>query len=176
VARVLLADPPVLLLDEPLSGLDPGAGRQLREHLRALADSGRTIVVSTHELAHASEIGDDVILLRAGRIVGRGETSLLRAQLLGERKRIRVRGRGDVAGALDLLGHRTEGSQNGGVIVEVADEAALERLVAGLVAAGIGVREVAPAKSPLEDLYLALQPDASRGGAEDDGGEPGDAR
>ncbi len=157
LARALVAYPPILLLDEPLSGVDPGVGVQLSDHLRALADDGQTLVVSTHELAEASGIGDDVTVLRAGRVVGQGATAALRTALAGEGYRLRLRATGDLPGVLSGLGYHGEPSQGGGVIVEVPDEKAVESLVAGLVSAGIGVHEVAPADNPLEDLYLHLQ-------------------
>ena len=156
LARALLADPPVLVLDEPFAGVDPGVGMQLRDHLRRFADEGRTVIVSTHELAEARTLGDDVTVLHDGRVVGHGATDALRARLVGSHYRLWVRARGDLAGALTRLGYVPEAAQGDGVVVDVADEDGVEVLVAGLVAAGIGVREVAPAANPLEDLYLHL--------------------
>lgn len=163
LARALLADPQVLVLDEPFAGVDPGVGMQLRDHLRRLADDGRTVIVSTHELAEVSTLGDDVTVLHDGRVVGRGATDELRAALVGSRYRLRVRARGDLAGALGRLGYVPEAAQGGAVVVDVAGEDAVETLVAGLVAAGVGVREVTPAANPLEDLYRHLQADVEDG-------------
>lgn len=158
LARALVNDPPVLLLDEPLSGIDPSAGAQVRRHLRALADTGRTLLVSTHELAEASGIGDDVTVLQAGRVLGQGDASALRSALAGDGYRLRLRASGDLAGALPRLGYPAGmTAPDGAILVEVPGDQAVERLVADLVAAGIGIREVAPAASPLEDLYLRLQ-------------------
>lgn len=165
LARAMVGDPPILLLDEPLSGVDPGAGVQIRQHLRALADAGHTLLVSTHELAEASEIGDDVTLLQHGRIAGHGSAEELRAGLGSSRLRVRLRAAGDALGALGRLGYRPETAPGGGVVVEVADDAEVERLVRDLVGAGIGIREVAPAANPLEDLYLRLQSTGGGSGA-----------
>ena len=173
LARAVLLEPPVLILDEPLAGVDPAVAIQLRDHVRALADCGHTVVVSTHELAEMNEIGGDVTILRGGRVAGHGDAATLRAELLGERYRLRLRASGDLAGALARLGYRGCASGDGSVIVDVPGPAAVESLVAGLVAAGVGVREVAPASNPLEDLYLHGAPatggPAAEAGARADG-------
>lgn len=160
LARALLADPAVVLLDEPFAGVDPGTGMQIRDHLRRLADDGRTVIVSTHELAEVRTLGDDVTVLRDGRVVGHGTTDALRNSVVASPYRLRVRARGDLTGALIRLGYAPE-TQGDGVVVDVTDDNAVEVLVAGLVAAGIGVREVAPAGNALEDLYLHLEAGAS---------------
>ncbi|MEU8588215.1 ABC transporter ATP-binding protein [Streptomyces sp. NPDC048664] len=156
LAKAFLGRAPILLLDEPMSGLDPSTTEQLAGHLRTLADQGHTVVVSTHALADAHRLADDVTVLQEGRVVGRGEPAALRTALLGSAYRLRVRGSGDVPAVLDRLGHRYE-EQRGAVIVEVTDEGAAETLVADLVREGIGVREVVPAGNPLEDVYRQLQ-------------------
>jgi ABC-2 type transport system ATP-binding protein len=164
LARALLSDPPVLLLDEPFSGVDPAVTAQLRGYLRTLADEGRTLLVSTHELAEANAIGDDVTVLREGRIVGQGDAGKLRSALVGDGYRLRIKGSGDLPVALGRLGYQVEASQHDGVIVSVADEGAASKLLAGLVDAGVSVSEATPAANPLEDLYLHLQ---GKGGASD---------
>ncbi|WP_406476697.1 ABC transporter ATP-binding protein [Streptomyces sp. NBC_01615] len=158
LAKAFLGRSPILLLDEPMSGLDPTTTGQLTEYLRGLANEGHTVVVSTHALADANRFADDVTVLQEGRIVGRGEPAALRTALLGSAYRLRVRGSGDVPAVLGRLGLRYE-EQHGAVVVEVPDERAAESLVADLVREGIGVREVVPARNPLEDVYQQLQTD-----------------
>lgn len=77
LAAALLAEPQVLLLDEPASGLDPGGVRWLRELLRAKADAGAAVFVSTHQLAELSSIVDQVVLIDSGRILANEPTSSL---------------------------------------------------------------------------------------------------
>jgi ABC-type multidrug transport system ATPase subunit len=156
LARAMLADPPVLLLDEPFAGVDPQAAVQLRGHLRSLARAGRTMLVSTHELAEANEVGDDVTVLRDGRVIGQGSQARLRGALVGAGYRLRIKGSGDVAGALSRAGYRPEASGDS-FIVAVAGEQAAQKLLAELITAGIGITEAAPAANPLEELYLHLQ-------------------
>ena len=80
IARALLHDPAVLLLDEPASGLDPATRRELDGFLSLLRHEGKAILLSAHNLAQVEELCDDIILLHAGRIVARGTLAELRAQ------------------------------------------------------------------------------------------------
>ena len=69
IARGLVHDPPVVLLDEPFTGLDPTSADRLAERVRALAAAGRAVVLVTHDLARAAQLGDRALLLVRGRIV-----------------------------------------------------------------------------------------------------------
>src|SRR5437879_5600989 len=72
LAAALLGDPQTLVLDEPASGLDPEGVAWLRGLLRRLADQGRTIFVSSHQLAELAQTADDVIIINQGRLVAAG--------------------------------------------------------------------------------------------------------
>ncbi len=71
IARALVQDPPLLLLDEPFTGLDRRAGDRLSLRLRRLRSEGRAILLVTHDLLRASEIGDTALILVSGRILHR---------------------------------------------------------------------------------------------------------
>ena len=75
LAAALLGDPQILVLDEPASGLDPGGVHWLRGLLRRLADQGRTIFVSSHQLAELAQAADDVVIINQGRLVTAGPTA-----------------------------------------------------------------------------------------------------
>src|SRR5262249_11997011 len=75
LAAVLLADPAVLILDEPANGLDPQGLRWLRDLLRSLAAQGRTILVSSHQLNEVALVADDVVVVHGGRVVRAGPVS-----------------------------------------------------------------------------------------------------
>jgi ABC-2 type transport system ATP-binding protein len=77
LAAALLGDPPALILDEPSNGLDPVGIHWLRGLLRRFADEGRTVLVSSHQLAELGQIVDDVILIDRGRLVVRGSAGEL---------------------------------------------------------------------------------------------------
>jgi ABC-2 type transport system ATP-binding protein len=69
LAAALLGDPGVLLLDEPANGLDPDGVRWLRQLLRGLGGQGRSVLVSSHQLAELAQTVDDVLVIEAGRLV-----------------------------------------------------------------------------------------------------------
>ena len=77
IAAALLGDPPVLLLDEPINGLDPEGIRWIRGLLRALADEGRTVLVSSHLMSEMEGTADDLVVIGRGRLIA--ETSVERA-------------------------------------------------------------------------------------------------
>jgi ABC-2 type transport system ATP-binding protein len=83
LAAVLLADPSVLVLDEPANGLDPQGVRWLRELLRTLVAEGRTVLVSSHQLNEVALVADDLVVVHAGRVVASGPvTELTRAHVV----------------------------------------------------------------------------------------------
>jgi ABC-2 type transport system ATP-binding protein len=75
LARALLHDPPVLLLDEPTSAMDPESARLVRDAILALRSAERTIVICTHNLAEAEELSDQIAIIRKGRIIAQGSPS-----------------------------------------------------------------------------------------------------
>ncbi len=77
IARALVQDPPLLLLDEPFTGLDRRAGDRLSQRLRALRNEGQAILLVTHDLLRASEIADAALILLSGLILHRAEGSAL---------------------------------------------------------------------------------------------------
>jgi ABC-2 type transport system ATP-binding protein len=72
LAAALLGDPAVLILDEPVNGLDPAGIRWMRAFLRDSADEGRTVLLSSHLMGELAEIADDVVIIDRGRVVTRG--------------------------------------------------------------------------------------------------------
>lgn len=72
LAIALLTDPPILLLDEPQNGLDPEGIIELRRLLRVLAEDGRTVLISSHQLGEVTQLADDIGVLTSGRLVYQG--------------------------------------------------------------------------------------------------------
>lgn len=83
LVRALLHDPPVLLLDEPTSAMDPESARMVRDAIALLRSSDRTIVLCTHNLSEAEELADQVAIIRAGRIMMNDTVEGLKRKLLG---------------------------------------------------------------------------------------------
>lgn len=83
LARALLHEPPVLLLDEPTSAMDPESARLVRDSIRVLRSAERAIVICTHNLAEAEELADQIAIIRRGRIIVTGTPTELKHRLLG---------------------------------------------------------------------------------------------
>jgi ABC-2 type transport system ATP-binding protein len=83
LARALLHEPPVLLLDEPTSAMDPESARLVRNAIRDLRSASRAVVICTHNLAEAEELADQIAIIRQGRIIARGAPEALKLSLLG---------------------------------------------------------------------------------------------
>jgi len=83
LARAMLHDPPVLLLDEPTSAMDPHSAKLVRDAVRGLRDERRAIVICTHNLAEAEALADRIAIIRRGHIIALGTSVDLKARLLG---------------------------------------------------------------------------------------------
>jgi ABC-2 type transport system ATP-binding protein len=83
LARAMLHEPPVLLLDEPTSAMDPESARLVRESIQALRSAERAIIICTHNLAEAEVLADQIAIIRRGHIIACGTPSDLKVRLLG---------------------------------------------------------------------------------------------
>ena len=83
LARTLLHEPPVLLLDEPTSAMDPESARLVRDSIQDLRSSDRAIILCTHNLAEAEKLADKIAIIRYGRILVQGTPESLKQKLLG---------------------------------------------------------------------------------------------
>jgi ABC-2 type transport system ATP-binding protein len=84
IIRSMLHDPPVLMLDEPTSAMDPASAKTVRDAIRQLRDRDRTILLSTHNLPEAEQLADRIAIIRRGRIIAQGTPPELKRQLLGD--------------------------------------------------------------------------------------------
>jgi ABC-2 type transport system ATP-binding protein len=155
IALALLADPPILVLDEPVNGLDPAGIAEIRDLLIELAGGGRTILVSSHLLTEVEKTCDHVTIVDGGRIVATGTPDSLAGG--GERIELRLAA-GELAAArraLEAAGFRvTEPPDPGTLWVEGApDGSTISRLLA---AAGTYPDEVIRRRDSLEDVFLRL--------------------
>lgn len=83
LVRAMLHDPPVLLLDEPTSAMDPESAKTVRDAILDLRDSHRTILLCTHNLSEAELLADQIAIIRRGKIIYQGESGALKRELLG---------------------------------------------------------------------------------------------
>jgi ABC-2 type transport system ATP-binding protein len=152
LAAALVAEPAVLLLDEPTVGLDPKAAHEVHEYLNHVM-RGRTVLLCTHNLAEAEALCEEVIILREGRVVRQGRLESLRR---GARSSLRLaahQGPQAVIASLNGLGPaRVDGP---GVVMEVDEpEAVAPRVLRRLLDAGLDIYECTPVRATLEDLFL----------------------
>lgn len=150
VARALVHRPSVLLLDEPASGLDPRSRVELRDLLRAQAQEGTAVLVSSHILSELAEVADRVVFVNAGQTAGQH-----RMDELDHRAVWRVRAvSGDLPAALERRG-LAHAANSAGIDVQVDSEQAAAELLAQLIADGVQVSSFAPVGNHLESAYLA---------------------
>lgn len=167
IARALLHEPPVLLLDEPATALDPEMAQTLRELIVSLRAQHRAILLCTHDLDEAQRISDRVVIVDRGRIVREGATEELRA---GTRPAFRAEVIGDesrVREALASDGVTVEGlsTQNGRLEVRwTTDDPAQTntRALRALLGAGAQVISLNAETRSLEDAYLAIIKESRR--------------
>lgn len=157
LARALIHDPQVLLLDEPASGLDPGSRVALRGILRQLAAEGKAIVVSSHVLAELDEIADGAVFVNQGRTVLAQTVDQAAGQ--GRKYSIAALDPSALGAALTALG-MNYGAGNGRrdtVTVTVGTEQQASALLRDLVMAGVAVCAFAPATGALEETYMSMK-------------------
>jgi ABC-2 type transport system ATP-binding protein len=175
LGRTLLHDPKLLILDEPADGLDPRARIELRELLRALADQGKAVLISSHILTELAEICDTCAIIEQGRLLATGKVADILAQATGtaaaelmvrlfpgeegeaawaraerlllEQPRVK-----EVAREGDALRVRLE-HENGASAGSWVDESAA-RLLAVLVGAGVPVCAFSHRERNLEDAFM----------------------
>jgi ABC-2 type transport system ATP-binding protein len=153
LARALVHDPQVLVLDEPASGLDPGSRVELRHVLRRLADRGCCVLVSSHVLSELDELADGAVFVLAGRTVGHDAVAAAHARLSW---RLRGPDPAAVDAALTARGLQPLQAPGEGVDVALPDEGAAADLLADLVGAGVRLTHFAPAAGRIEQTYLGL--------------------
>ena len=156
LARCLVHDPEVLLLDEPASGLDPGARAQLRILVRRLASEGKTLLVSSHVLVELDEMADGAVYIEAG--VTASAEALARSRASARPWRIRAADVEALRAALETAGiGRDEITvDRAELVVPLAGEAAASTLLASLVGSGVAISTFAPAVGDLEHTFLDL--------------------
>jgi ABC-2 type transport system ATP-binding protein len=160
LARVLLHDPEVLLLDEPASGLDPRARIEMRGLLKRLQGMGKTILVSSHILPELADICNRVGIIEYGRLLACGDVQDLLARVRG-RPTLRIRVAGPPEAAARELEKCPEAAavtvRDGDVVVALADGVSDHSAIAArLVAGGHGLLELREQDVNLETAFLEL--------------------
>lgn len=155
LARALVHDPDVLLLDEPASGLDPRSRVELRDTLRGLAEVGKTVLVSSHVLSELEEVYDTAVFLSHGRTVA-PDRSIEGPSTRGWR--IHALDPAVLRGFLDDMDipWQAGSAASGEVIVDLAGPESASQLLRAAISVGVTIHTIAPVSGRLEEAYLAL--------------------
>ncbi|MGQ0845805.1 MAG: ABC transporter ATP-binding protein [Sporichthyaceae bacterium] len=157
LARAIVHEPSVLLLDEPASGLDPRSRIELRTILRGLAAAGCALLVSSHILSELEEMADRAVFVAGGRTVSTTLVADLRSAPLGAMPwRIRALDPLGLIAALTRLRVEHDAADPGAVQVSLQGEQAAADLLDALVREGVRIVAFAPTGSALETAYLAM--------------------
>ena len=156
IALALLHDPELLFFDELTSAVDPQARLAIWDVLRGLRDEGRTIMLTTHSMAEAQALCDQVAIIDAGKIIAEGEIPELVAKYAGgSTLRLRVNG----AVSLDALQRLDDVAQvtcDGDALVVTGERQFVPEVMAHLAASGVGITSMHLEEASLEDVFLAL--------------------
>jgi ABC-2 type transport system ATP-binding protein len=158
LARALVHDPAVLLLDEPASGLDPRARVEMREILKELQTMGKTIVISSHILPELTELCTMIGIIDQGRMRATGPVhEVIRQLTTGRRLRITVLGQKEEAAAVlkPLAAIHEVVMVNGSIEAQYdGDDAAAAGILQTLIAAGVKVFSFSQLEGGLEDAFM----------------------
>jgi ABC-2 type transport system ATP-binding protein len=157
VAASLLRDPRLMILDEPANGLDPAGIRDMRALVKRLADSGLTVLLSSHHMDEVEEICDNVTIMRRGSVAFHGTIADLRAMAPDPGHLLSTT---DDPRAVEIardrhVGLTVEPDPDGGLVV-TGPRRRLSPYVADLVRSGVELLAFTPTETPLEALFFML--------------------
>jgi ABC-2 type transport system ATP-binding protein len=153
IAAALLGDPPVLMFDEPVNGLDTEGIAWIRQFMRALAADGRTVLVSSHLMSEMAQTADRLIVIGRGRLIADTTTAALIESSARKDVLVRSPRADELAELMTARGAVVKREDDGGLAVTGLDAPAIGDLAA---ARGIAVHALIPRTASLEDAYLDL--------------------
>jgi ABC-2 type transport system ATP-binding protein len=158
LVRALLHHPPVLLLDEPTSAMDPQSAKQVRDAIIDLQQDARTFLITTHNLTEAQLLANKIAIIRHGRIIAQGTLTEL-SQQMGAEIRVELRANGSLKGVTQDIGEMvTVGETGDGWLQYTTPDPAQTNpaLMRKLVELGVEVVSLVPITQTLEDIYLKI--------------------
>jgi ABC-2 type transport system ATP-binding protein len=162
VAKALVHNPPILILDEPTAGVDVELRRQLWDYVRHLNAEGVTILLTTHYLEEAQELCDTIAIMNHGEVVACEPTPQLLRRL--DTRNVVVTPEGTLKALPRLKGFEAVARPNGSFAVTYKKgQSSVEQVLAAVRAAGVTIADIVTEDPDLEDVFLALTyGDASR--------------
>ncbi len=160
LAAALVANPPVLFLDEPTTGLDPRSRLELWETIERLVAEGTTVLLTTQNLDEADRLATEIVVIDHGRVLAEGTPDELKDRVGGQRLEIRLDDAGSVEAAVRALASITDDApEMAGELVTVGVRGrggAIVEAVRALDHDGIGIADIALRRPTLDDVFLAL--------------------
>jgi ABC-2 type transport system ATP-binding protein len=157
IAAAMLADPRVLMFDEPFNGMDPEGIVWMRGFLRSLAAQGRAVLVSSHLMSELQDTADHLVIVGRGRVIADTSMADLLAAASGDRVILRTTAPAEATAALGRAGAAVTAAGSGALSISGI---AAERVVAVLGAAAVPFFEVSAHRATLEEAYMELTRDA----------------
>ena len=157
IASALLGDPRIVMLDEPVNGLDPEGVLWIRNLLKSLAAQGRTVFVSSHLMSEMALIAEDLIVIGRGRLLSAGPLADFIAQASDSSVRVRSPRAADLRDLLLGDGVTVTGGEPGVLDVKGLPAAEIGERAA---AAGLVLHELSPQEASLEEAFMELTRDA----------------
>ena len=155
VAKALVHNPPVLILDEPTAGVDVELRRQLWEYVRKINAEGVTILLTTHYLEEAQELCDTIAIMNHGEVVACEPTPQLLHRL--DTRNVIVSPEGALKAVPRLKGFDVSVRPNGAFAVTYRKgQSSVEQVLAAVKAAGVTIADIATEDPDLEDVFVAL--------------------
>lgn len=162
LAAALVVSPPVMFMDEPTTGLDPRNRQQLWEVIQDLVAGGTTLLLTTQYLEEADHLAHDIVVIDRGRVIARGTSDELKAQVGGERVELVVHERENLTPAAEVLrgfarGEPTVSEHTRGLTVPVEGGARLlAEVIRALDSRGIEIDDIGLRRPTLDDVFITL--------------------
>jgi ABC-2 type transport system ATP-binding protein len=155
IAKAMVHNPPVLILDEPTAGVDVELRRQLWTYVRKLNAEGVTILLTTHYLEEAQELCDTIAIVNRGEVVACEPTGQLLRRL--DTRAVVVTPEEPLAEAPELPGFETKLRSGGAFAVTYrTGQSSVEQVLAAVRAAGLHIKDIATEEPDLEDVFMSL--------------------